>query len=74
MSEASSDLMAEGVTTYNQRERQSGPCHLLGGLDKARHIVRIALFVRVQCFRKDLYKAVEGSSTRPLLVDFFYTF
>ena len=28
----------------------------------SRHIVPIALLVRVQCFRKDLYKAVEGQA------------
>ena len=65
---ANSGLMAEGIPTNNQRGRRSGPCRLWGGLDKARHIVCITLLVRVQCFRKGLYKAVEklGPSTRPL--------
>ena len=40
--------MAEGVPTYNQRGQRSGPCRLLGGLDKARHIVPTAFLVRVQ--------------------------
>ena len=48
--------MAEGVPTNNQRGRRSGPCRLLGSLDKARHIVQTALLVRVQCFKKGLYK------------------
>ena len=64
--EASSGLMAEGVPTNNQRGQRSGPYRLLGGLDKARHVVPTALVVRVQCFRKGLYKAVEGPSTRPI--------
>ena len=57
--------MAEGVPTNNQRGQRSGP---LGGLDKARHMVLTALLVRVQCFRKGSYKAVEGSSTRPIVL------
>ena len=65
---ASSGMMAEGVPTNNQRGRRSGLCRLWGGLDKARHIVPIALLVRVQCFRKGPYKAVEGPSTRPLVL------
>ena len=60
--------MAEGVQTNNQRGRRSGPCRLWGGLDKARHIVPTALLVRVQCFRKSLLKAVQGPSTRPIVV------
>ena len=60
--------MAEGVPTNNQRGRRSGPCRLWGGLDKARHIVPTALLVRVQCFRKSLHKAVQGPSTRPIVV------
>ena len=48
--------MAERVPTNNERGRRSGPCRLCGGLDKARHIVSTALLVRVQCFRKGLYK------------------
>ena len=68
-SELRSDgLMAEGVPTNNQRGRRSGPCRLLGGLDKARHIAPTALLVRVQCFRKGLYKAVKGPSTRPIVL------
>ena len=59
--------MAEGVPTNNQRGRRLGPCRLLGGLDKARHIVPTALIVRVQCSRKGLYKAAEGPSTRPIV-------
>ena len=60
--------MAEGVPTNNQRGRRSGPCRLWGGFDKARHIVPTALLVRVQCFRKGLYKAVKRSSTRPIVL------
>ena len=60
--------MAEGVPTNNQRGRRSGPCRLWGGLDKARHIAPTALLVRVQCFRKSLHKAVQGPSTRPIVV------
>ena len=33
-----------------------------------RHIVPTALLVRVQCFRKGSYKAVEGPSTRPIVL------
>ena len=57
----------KGVPTNNQRGRGSGPCLLLGGLDKSRHIVSTALLVRVQCFRKDLYKAVEGPKHKTYL-------
>ena len=32
------------------------------------HIVPTALLVRVQCARKDLYKAVEGPSTIPIVL------
>ena len=60
--------MAEGVPTNNQRGRRSGPCRLWGGLDKARHIVPTTLLVRVQCFRKSLHKALQGPSTRPIVV------
>ena len=66
--EASLGLMAEGVPTNNQRGRRSGPCRLGGGFDKARHIVPTALLVRVQFLRKGLYKAVEGPSTRPIVL------
>ena len=65
---ASSGPKAEGVPTNNQRGRGSGPCRLWGGLDKARHIVPTALLVRVQRFRNDLYKAVKGPSTRPIVL------
>ena len=60
--------MAERVSTNNQRGRRSGPYHLLGGLDKARHIVPNALLVRVQCLRKGMYKAVEWPGTRPIVL------
>ena len=60
--------MAEGVPTNNQNGRISGPCRLLGGLDKARHIVQTGFLVRVQCFRKGLYKTVEGPSTRLIVL------
>ena len=66
--ETSSGLRNKGVPTNNQRGRGSGPCLLRGGLNKSRHIVPTALLVRVQCFRKDLYKAVEGPSTRPIVL------
>ena len=62
--EGSSGLMAEGVPPNNQRGRRSGPCCLLGGLEKACIIVLTALLVRVQNFTKALYKFVEGPSTR----------
>ena len=65
---ASSGPKAEGVPTNNQRGRGSGPCHLLGGLDKARHKVPTALLVRVQRLRNYLYKAVKGPSTRPIVL------
>ena len=45
---AGSGPKAEGVPTYNQRGRGSGPCRFWGGLDKARHIVPTALLVWVQ--------------------------
>ena len=38
---ASSSQKAEGVQTNNQRGRGSGPCRLWGGLDKARHVVKV---------------------------------
>ena len=50
----------EGVPTNNERGRGSGACFLCRGLNKSRNIVPTSLFVRVQCFRKDLYKTVEG--------------
>ena len=60
--------MAEGVPTNNQMGRGTGPCRLWGGLDITRHIVPTAFLVRVQCFRKGLYKVVEGPSTRPIVL------
>ena len=66
--EASSGSRSKGVPTYNQRGWRSGPGLLWGALDKSRHIVPTALLVRMQCFRKDLYKAVEGQSTRPIVL------
>ena len=65
---ASAGPKAEGVPTNNQRGRGSGPCRLWGGLDKARHIVPTALLDRVQRFRNDLYKAVKGPNTRPIVL------
>ena len=65
---ASAGLQAEGVPTNNQRGRGSGPCCLRGDLDKARHIVPTALFVRVQRLRNDLHKAVKGPSTRLIVL------
>ena len=44
------------------------PCLLWGGLDKSRHIVPTALLVRGRCFRNDMYKAVQGPSTRPIIL------
>ena len=64
--EASSCPRTKGVFTNNQKGRWSGPCLLWGGLDKSRHIVPTALLVRVKCLKKDLHKAVEGPSTRPM--------
>ena len=79
---ASSGPKAEGVPTNNQRGRGSGLCRLWGGLDKARHIVKTTLLVRVQRFRNDspdyalrislgtfsilLYKAVKVACTSGL--------
>ena len=37
-------------------------------IDKARHIVQTALLFRVQRFRNDLYKAVIGTNTRPIVL------
>ena len=34
----------------------------------SRHIVPTALLVRMQCFRKYLYKAVQGPNTRPIVL------
>ena len=65
---ASSGLKAVGVPTNNKRGRGSGPCHLWGCLDKARHIVPTALLVRVQRLRNTVYKAVKGPITRPIVV------
>ena len=59
----------KGVQTNNQRGRGPGP-----SLDKSHHIVPAALLVRVQCFRKDLYKAVEGPYTRPIVKSFQYIY
>ena len=53
--------------TYNQRERGSRSCLLLGGLDKSRHIVFTVLLVRVERSRKDQNKAVEGPSIRHIV-------
>ena len=58
----SSGLRAVGVLTNNRRGQSLGPCHLCGGLDKARQVVPITLLVRIQ--RNSLYMAVEGPSTR----------
>ena len=35
---------------------------------KSRHIVPNALLVIVQCVKKDIYMAVEGPSTRPIVL------
>ena len=37
------------------------------GFEKSRHIISIALLVKLQRSRKDLYKAVEGPSTLSIL-------
>ena len=65
---ASSGPKAEGVPTNNQRGRGSGPCRLWGGFGEARHIVQTALLVRVERFRNDLYKAIKGPSSRPIVL------
>ena len=62
---ASSGPKAEGVPTNNQRRRGSGPCRLWGGLDKPRHIVPTALFVRVQRFKNGCKRA-EHKTYSPL--------
>ena len=64
----SSGPTTEGVPNNNQRGQGSGSCRLRGGLDKARHIVPTALLVRLQRFRNNLYKAVKGPSTRPIVL------
>ena len=71
--EASSDQKTEGFSNNNQRGRGSRSCLIWVCLDKFRHIVSIALLVRVQFFRKDLYKAVEGPSTRPIVLSMITT-
>ena len=35
---------------------------------ESRHTVPTTLLVRVLCFRKDLYKAVEGPITKPIFL------
>ena len=65
---ASKGQRAEGVPTSNQRGRGYRPCALQGSLDKSRHIVPNVLLVRVQRFKKDLYKTVEGPSTIPIVL------
>ena len=65
---ASTDQKAEWVPTNNERGRGSGPFRLWGGLDKVRDIVPTTLLVRMQRFRNDLYKAVKGLSTRPIVL------
>ena len=72
--EASSGPKAVGVPTNNQRGRGPEPCHLWEGLDKASHIVPTALLVRVQRLRNDLYKAVEGPSTRHIVLSMITDF
>ena len=64
----SSGSKAEGVTAYIQRGRGSEPCRLWEGLDKARLIVSIALLVRVQRLRNNLYKAVKRPSISPIVL------
>ena len=49
-------------------ERGSGPCLLRECFDKSRLIVPIALLVRVKRSMKNLYKAVEGPSTIPIVL------
>ena len=66
--ETSSGSRTEGVPTNNQRGREPGPCLLWGGLNKSRHVVPIALLVRVQCLRRDMYKVVEGPSKRHVVL------
>ena len=56
--EPRSKLMVEWVRTKYQRGRESGSCLFWGDLEKSRHIVPITLLLRVQFFRKDMYKAV----------------
>ena len=58
----------EAVPTYNQRGLGLGSCRLWGGLDKAQHKVPTVSLVRVQRLRNDLYKAVEGPSTRLIVL------
>ena len=65
---ASQGSKAKRVPNNNQRGWGSGPCRLWGGLDKDRHIIPTALLVWMQCFRNDLYKAVKGSSIRPVVL------
>ena len=43
-------------------------CVLWGRFDTSRHIAQPTLLIRVKCFRKDLYKALEESRTRPIVL------
>ena len=60
---ASSGPKDEGVPTNNHRDGDQDPVAY-----KARHIVPTALLVRVQCLRNNLYRAVEGPNTRPIVL------
>ena len=55
-------LRAAKVRTNNQRGRGSGSCLLW-----TRPYIPNVLLVRVQSFKKSLYKAVRGPSTRPIV-------
>ena len=61
------DPRAEGVVINKQMGRGSGPRLLWKGFDESRHIIAsTALSARVQRPRKDLYRTIEGPSTRQL--------
>ena len=55
---------AEEFANSDHRGRGSGPRLLWEGLDKFRHIVSTALYVRMHCSMIHLYKAVELLITR----------
>ena len=62
---AESELRSDGWRSSDLGDEDQD---LVASEDKARHIVPTALLVSVQCFRKGLYKAVQGPSTRPIVL------
>ena len=62
-----------GVLTNNQKGRGSGPCLLWVALDKASHIVPIALLFGALRVREALFEhiAIEGTSTALIVISMF---